>query len=130
MRTDSMFKFIKQMLQNLDKQPQYRIRADDARKIIQDKADAEYFDYKCRRQFLLKSIYESIKNLSLEGENYLIITSQPFVERWNTYKRWCQKDINWFAEDYKKDFIDDGYEFSYGQNPKVSWKENIIQIKW
>ena len=125
-----MFAFIKQLLSKSDKQSQYRISANDARKIIQDKADAEYLDYKHRRQFLLKSVYESIKNLALEGKDYLVITSEPFVDRWETHKRWDQRDIDWFAEDFKKCFIDDGYEFVYGLNPKISHKENRILIKW
>ena len=123
-----MFTFIKKLFSNDD--PPKRFCAEDARRLIQNRADSERQDYERRRPHLFDSVYERIQDLAVDGEDHLVITSEPFSDRFSRYIKWPQQDIDWFAADFEKVFLDDGYTFEYGVNDWRTWKGKRILIKW
>jgi len=125
-----VFTFIKKLFTEGNSIPKYRLSADDARKIIQNKSDSERLDYENRRQFLLKSVYEKIRNVSANGMRYVSISSEPFSAHLSHNMCWCQEDIDWFAEDFKEVFVADGYYFTHAVNEKTSWRKKRILIQW
>lgn len=102
------------------------IDAAGARALIKNRDDAIRADYESRRQGMLDSVYENIRECSAKGDTYFIIMSASSA-CFRNYTKWDRQDLDWFFEDFEKTFVDQGYDIIIGKN---GFDEYRLKISW